>query len=227
MKRYSVCLPSHVYNQERVTLVGPAMATLARTVHDGNKPMLMIIFKNEGNYNYQMERFSESFDARLVGEPSGVGGTEMTLAWGTQQLFDDGADYVTWMGDDALFHPQWHMKLRKLIEDKSEALGWSVYRSAYEEFHKTELEEHEYVRVSSLCGHGMTFSKEEWKLWEIDWRKGFWASPGADTLDLYHAWVRKGERWTTRVSYIEHTGRRGVHALPHMPEWAVNFQGCN
>ena len=82
-----------------------------------------------------------------------------------------------------------------------------------------------YVRVSTLCGHGMTVSRKEWQDWGVQWRQGAWLSPGADTLDLYHASCRSGERWTTVASYVEHTGRSGLHCSPGIPEYAVDFQG--
>lgn len=225
--KYGIVLPTFVHSIDRTRLVTAAFASLENTVHDGNKPELLLIQKQSVFHNQPVtEKLLEAFNVNLVPDPANIQGTEQTLAWGTQDLFDMGCDYVTWMGDDALFHPQWHMKLRKLIADKPDAVGWSVYRSAYELYHQTLLEEEEYVRVSTLCGHGMTISKEEWKAWGIDWHLGVWYSPAGDTLDLHHAFARTMDnRWTTKVSYIEHTGRRGLHCTPEIPEYAVSFQG--
>ena len=166
-----------------------------------------------------------SFDLECIPDPQEVKGTEQTLAYGTQYLLDRGVDYVTWMGDDALFNPLWHQKLKELVVAKPDALAWSVYRSAYDEFHPTLEVNGHYVKVGSICGHGMTFSKEEWKRWGIDWRLGAWYCHRGDTLDLHHAQFREGERWVTKVSYVEHTGRVGLHCRAHIPEYAVDFQG--
>jgi len=225
--KYGVVLPSYIYAEFRIDSTNYGMASLAETRNDENKPTLLFVLRPThytARVNYELPGIKQEFNVETVIDPEGVSGTEQTLAWGTQKLFDDGCDYVTWMGDDALFHPQWHMKLRELINAKPTAKGWSVYRSAYEQYHKTLGQENGYVLVSTLCGHGMTISKEEWKEWGIDWRQGVWALPGSDTLDLYHATQRPGERWTTAESWIEHTGRAGVHCSPSTPEWAVNFQ---
>lgn len=227
-KKYGIVLPTWAYNPERLGLAGQGMQQLSHTEVGDNKPVLLIIHKPGVGHYYEATGFAPKFHTYVVPEiKTGACGTEQTLAWGTEALIGDhSCDYVTWMGDDAAFHPQWHMKLRKLIEDKPDALGWSVYRSAYERFHQTLFEEGDYVNVSTLCGHGMTISKEEWKIWGIDWKQGYWPSPAGNTLDLKHAFDRtEPNRWTTRVSYIDHVGRRGVHCTPDLPEYAVNFQG--
>ena len=85
------------------------------------------------------------------------------------------------------------------------------------------------VCVRSVCGHGMTFTREEWKAWGIDWRHGNdWANAGplgGSTLDLHHAFYRPGERWVTEKSYIDHVGKHGLHVTPETPEYALNFMG--
>jgi hypothetical protein len=223
---FGIVLPSHVYKPERVRLVAEAFHSLERTVTDpDNKPKLLLILKLTSLYHYYSERLLHSFDLECIPDPKEVQGTEQTLAYGTQYLFDQGCEVVTWMGDDALFHPMWHKKLEELIAAKPGAVAWSVYRSAYEEVHKTLETDGPYVRVGSICGHGMTFSKEEWQRWGIQWQDGGWCSDRGDTLDLHHSQVRQGERWVTKVSYIEHTGRVGLHCRAHIPEYAVDFQG--
>ena len=226
MARFGIVLPSHVYDHKRVPLVREAFCSLERTVTPVlNKPKLLLILKLSDLYYYHSERLMDSFDVECIPDPQEVRGTEQTLAYGTQHLFDRGIDYVTWMGDDALFNPMWHSTLAGLVRDKPEALAWSVYRSAYTDVHKTLEEDGPYVKVNSICGHGMTFSKEEWKTWGIDWHSGAWYCSQGDTLDLHHAENRKGERWVTKVSYVDHTGKVGVHCREHIPEHAVDFQG--
>jgi len=226
VNKYGIVLPSWAYSAERANLIRQTMLSLEKTEWVVRKPKLLLILKLTEHYphSYITDELLANFDAEAIADPPGVHGTEQTLAYGTQYLFDQGVDYVTWMGDDALFHSHWHLHLRKLIEDKPDALGWSVYRSAYETYHTTLETQNGYVRVSTLCGHGMTVSRAEWEKWGINWRQGVWMSHGADTLDLYHATVREGERWTTAVSYVEHTGRSGMHCSPGIPEWAVDFQ---
>lgn len=222
--KFGIVLPTYPYDKKRAELIEPALRSLERTQMNGAKVKLFMIMKHAPYYVYDTAKLNEVFDLEIVADPVGVQGTEQTLAYGTHVLVDQGCDYVTWMGDDALFHPTWHLKLQKLIVDKPQAKDWSVYRSAYELFHQTLKEEEEYVMVSTLCGHGMTMHAQEWKDWGQDWTQGGFLNGGL-TMDLRHALEIQGEHWTTKVSYVEHTGRDGVHCRPEYPEWAVAFQG--
>lgn len=222
-----IVLPTYLYDVGRSVLARAAFESLAKTVVESDAHLLII--RRPASYDVLtddvMTVLANKFTVELIQEPSNCVGTEQTLAYGTQHLFDGGCAYVTWMGDDALFHPLWWKKLEQLTLDKPEAKAWSVYRSAYEEFHQTVQEEDDYAQATTLCGHGMTFSKQEWQAWGIDWQVGSWNSYAGDTLDLYHSQMRGGEYWTTKVSYVEHTGKVGIHCRAEMPEHAVLFQG--
>ena len=225
----AVVLPSWVYDTERARLANLAFETLAktRTRHFARTPWLGLLIR-EPKIPFQYptyEELSPNLELGMLGQGVQLSGTEQTLAYGTQTFFDKGADYVTWMGDDALFHPEWLHELQKLIYRHPDAKCWSVYRSAHTAFHKTLEERDGDVMTASICGHGFTISKQEWTEWGINWRDGAWCCHAGDTLDLVHAQNRPGERWCTGVSYIEHTGRYGQHCRPHIPEWAQFFQG--
>lgn len=222
-----IVLPSYVYNGSRAQLATVAFDSLAKTLPGEKKAKLLLILKLSPHYVHETGRFQDNFDLEVLPDPSGVYGTESTLAWGTEHLFEQGCDTVTWMGDDALFHPEWILKLRELINAKSDAKAWSVYRSNYTAVHQTIKEDGDYVQVSSVCGHGFTVSRREWELWGVKWFHGpAWISPYGDTLDMHHIFVRSGERWVTSKSYVDHTGRTGLHCQPHIPEYAMNFQGA-
>lgn len=222
--KFGIVLPTYPYDPTRAQLIEPALRSLENTKMNGERVKLLLLIKHAPFYAYDTKRLSEVFDLEIQSDPDDVSGTEQTLAYGTQVLVDQGCEYVTWMGDDALFHPTWHLRLQKLIKDKPQAKDWSVYRSAYELFHQTLKEEEEYVMVSTLCGHGMTMAATEWKSWGQDWTQGHFLNGGL-TMDLRHALEIPGEHWTTRVSYVEHTGREGVHCKAYLPEYAVAFQG--
>lgn len=226
----AVVLPSWVYDQERARLAHLAFETLlnTRTKEFVKKPWLGIMLReSKVPFEYPpIALMDQVFHTNLeLGQGEQLSGTEQTLAYGTQWMFDAGADYVTWMGDDALFHPEWLHQLQALVSRHPEAKCWSVYRSAHTAFHKTIIESGDDVMVASICGHGFTISKQEWTEWGIRWQDGSWGCHQGDTLDLCHAQYRPGERWCTAKSYVEHTGRYGQHCRPHIPEWAQNFQG--
>jgi len=224
--KLGIVLPSFMYSAVRRKLACEAFLSLAQSeALQEESTLLMLVRRGTGHeYTVPVEGLSKKFRV-IMKTDEGLEGTEQTLAFGTEWLFANmGMEYVTWMGDDALFHPMWLWKLETLIKKKPEAKSWSVYRSAYEMTHRTLQEYEEEVLVRSICGHGMTISKKEWKEWGIDWKVGAWCCQQGDTLDLVHSEVRPGERWVTRRSYVQHTGKVGVHCTEDIPEYAKDFE---
>jgi hypothetical protein len=223
-----IVLPSYMYNDVRKGLAMEAFRTLARTEgYWEQKARLMLLVKAGHAHEYTdvVNSLAASFDVVLKTDEE-ANGTEQTLAYGTQWFIDNtDVDYITWMGDDALFHRMWLHHLASLISRHPSAKSWSVYRSAYEWVHKSLDHSRWDIMVRSICGHGMTFTRQEWTEWSIDWKQGSWLSGDGDTLDLLHVHQRPGERWVTRLSFIQHTGKVGVHCGPDTPEYARDFQG--
>jgi len=122
-------------------------------------------------------------------------------------------------------NPAWLYALIRLIERHPDAMAWSVYRSAHVKYHAPIREEGDDIEVRSLCGHGMTISRQKWLDWGINWVHGAWNCPSGDTLDLQYAHVKPGERWCTKVSYIDHCAKVGVHQQVGMPEYGLDFAG--
>jgi len=223
--KLGIVLPSYLYNAKRCQLAADAFNSLAKAEPLQHETTLLLLVRSGvGNHDSFIEPLREKF--RLVVKPDdGLEGTEQTLAFGTQWLLDNfDMDYVTWMGDDALFNPFWLWKLKELIERRPGAVAWSVYRSSFEWIHKTLREDGEDVLVRSICGHGLTFTRQEWKDWGIRWQDGRWEAHGGDTLDLLHYEQRPGERWVTKRSYIQHTSPySGKHCTDKTPEYANSF----
>lgn len=228
--RFGIVLPTWCYNEKRRELLTQAFHSLGWTKMPSERPHLALIVRGEHQEAYQAA-VNDVFFTEMVKQPETVSGTEQTLAFGTQHLLNwfESITHIVWMGDDALFNPNWLIELEALINRHPNAMAWSVYRSAHERFH-APLEftpDGLDVRVKSICGHGMTFSRKEWADWGIDWKAGVaWPNPEAgDTLDLHHAYYRQGERWVTKKSYVQHTGREGLHCTPDIPEYAQEFVG--
>lgn len=223
--KLGIVLPSYLYSFERKRLATEAFYSLMKTEPLQHETRLLILAKSGHSIDYTgvLPGLSDKFSVTLKTD-EGLTGTEQTLAYGTQWMFENfGVDYVMWMGDDSLFNPLWLWKLDGLIKRHPEAKSWSVYRSAYEWFHRTLDDKGEDVKVRSICGHGMTFTKKEWTEWGVDW-KTVSTDPEAFTLDLVHYEKRQGERWVTKQSFVEHTGKVGVHCNEQTPEFARDFQ---
>jgi len=223
--KFGVVLPTWIYSRSRRIWADAAFRDLTCTQSPSERPYLLLLL-GPSDYNYPVDLLKTVFDCTALAQPENVSGTEQTLAYGTEWVLrETDASHVVWLGDDALFNPRWLVELEGLAGRHPEARGWSVYRSAYEYVHKTLAEDDKDVLVRSLCGHGMTFSREEWVAWGINWQQGkMWTNPhGGETLDLHHVWARPGERWATRRSYIDHTGKTGFHCQPQIPEYARDF----
>jgi hypothetical protein len=228
--KFGVVLPTHCYNQQRVMWATAAFLSLAKSSQPSKRPLLMIIEHKDSLLRQaaHMLYVPPKFEVELVEQPDTIGGTEQTLAWGTEQvLLQPDISHVVWMGDDALFNSHWLTQLEGLINRHPDAKGWSVYRSAHVRYHAPLEFSGPDVLVRSLCGHGMTFTRWEWAEWGIHWTQGQrWPAPsGGNTLDLHHAYHRAGERWCTKQSYVQHTGTAGVNVTPGIPEYALEFVG--
>lgn len=231
--KFGIVLPCWIYNATRHELANAAFESLVNTEPAEERASLFVVSRADLTKGFEfIETIAASpelaFTPIVAYQPDNIGGTEQTLAWGTEQAFElPGVTHVVWMGDDALFNPKWLIELQALINRHPDARSWSVYRSAHVAFHAPLVETDLDVQVRSICGHGMTFSKEEWLAWDVHWSQGqAWPNPYAgNTLDLHHAWKREGERWCTKRSYVEHTGKYGLHCTPAIPEYAVDFAG--
>jgi hypothetical protein len=230
--KFGIVLPTHCYNQQRMFWAIAAFQSLAKTLQPEKRPLLLLIPHKDSLLDKEPHLLYQppAFQNEIVQQPDSIGGTEQTLAWGTEQVFlNPDISHCVWMGDDALFNPHWLQQLENLILRHSEAKAWTVYRSAHVRYHAPLMTDSSSgdVLCRSLCGHGMTFTRWEWQEWGIHWSQGQrWPSvSGGNTLDLHHACNRPGDRWSTARSYVQHTGTAGVNVTPGVPEFAIDFVG--
>jgi hypothetical protein len=228
--RIGLILPSWVYDRTRAVLAFECFRTLKDTYKTHDPVKLIVLVKPPKvffDYGSDGDWVQTTFERILLPQPSNVNGTEQTLAYGTSLLFENPRiSHVCWLGDDGYFHPAWYEELQRLILRHPDAVSYSVYRSSHVRYHAPLKEEGEDVLCKSLCGHGLTVSREEWTAWGINWESGSWPCPAGDTLDLHHTYVRLGERWCTQKSYIDHKAKEGVHQVLGTNEQALNFAGA-
>lgn len=222
--KLAIILPSWTYDVARVQIATRTMDALQRTDTSKfeAKPRLHLLLKAGVDYYYPVEGLGKTFDLTVEGDPALVSGVEQTLAYGTTKLFNEGAEYVSWVQDDTLVHPDWMNQLDALITRHPDARAWSIYRSANVQVHENIREdENGDVQVKSI-GHVMTISHSEWVNWGVPWME---VHDGGITMDLVHPCSRPGERWVTGKSYADHIAKHGKHMRPEIPEYAVSFQG--
>lgn len=236
--RFGIVLPMFPDTVERVAEAQKGMKSLLKTNVAVEKPHLLFVVQGlGGELAAKLVATDSPFITSIVQEPYYIEDTEQPLAWGTDFLIKNtDATHIVWLGHDLLVHPDWLVALSSLIWCHPVAMAWSVYRSSHTTVHEEIRTDGEAVLVKSICGHGLTMSREEWVLWNVNWNehkgKCRWGQldklpqlTEGTTLDLYHARMREGERWCTRRSFIEHTGRYGVNCSPEIPEFANDFVG--
>lgn len=226
--KFAFVMPCWPRTEERIRLANECFASLLRTESIGTTPILFLLWK-PGPYVYPLEALRKKFWTiywQQAHEGRILEGVDQPAVYGMGVAVEYGADYLVILGEDTLFHPQWLRRLVDLIERHPEARAWSVYRSAHVAIHRTLEERGNDVLVRSINGNGLCVSAVEWHAWGLHWTQGTkWPSPDGTTMDMHHLTARPGERWVTKESYLEHTGRTGAHAHPGVPEYAQNFLG--
>jgi hypothetical protein len=227
--KFGLVMSSYVYTEERMGLAKACFESLLETRLLHGAPLLVMVVKPSA-FSYPSEALQRKFWLEVHGNSAeGIEFqmSEQPAVYGTDVAFYRGADVVVHLNDDSLMHPDWLVELEGLIDRHPHAHAWSPYRSAREDTHKTLEVVGNDVMVRSLCGLGIAFSRKEWAAMGVSWKQSQWMSPLGSTLDLWHAWARPGERWCTKVSYMEHTGRIGIHSKTPTPEVAVAFAGVS
>jgi len=227
--KFALVMPCWPRTEERFRLADQCFASLLKTEPIETTPLVILLYKHSP-YRYPLEALRQKFwliAREQCHEGRWLEGVDQPMVYGSGLAFEYGADYIVHLGEDTLFHPRWLIELTGLIRRHPDARAWSIYRSAHTAVHATLAEDGQDVLVRSINGNGITLSREEWAAWGLYWTQGtVWNSANGTTIDMHHLSNRAGPRWVTRVSYIEHTGRSGAHAQPHIPEWAQEFQGA-
>lgn len=145
--------------------------------------------------------------------------------------------HITYLTDDYVYNPDWLIQLDSLIRRHPKARAWTVYRSSYTRHHRiisdapwiADGKQHKDCLVTSIAGVG-TMSRQEWEEFGLDGSRphGNWTVPaeagGGNTVDLFHAYSRPGERWATERDYIDHIADHGTHAASNVDK-ALDFVG--
>jgi len=221
-------MPFYAPTPQRVAWAQRSVSSLGRTDLSGlESPLLYVIYKGKTSPQSMFGKLP--FAVQFHEQPKDAKNLDGALAWGWDRLVEQNPEisHVLMLADDYLYNPTWLNKLKALILRRPAAKAWWVYRSAHEYHHKVARIDGEDVLVRSISGNGC-FTVEEWKAWGVDyreWPREFGNPEGGNTLDLHHSFVRPGEYWVTKKSYIENIGSTGAHQRTNTPERAVDFVG--
>lgn len=228
--RFGLVMPTYIYRPDRAALARDGFRTLLRTRWRERPSLLLLVMASD--FAYPVSELSTVFHLETMrqwAEGADFRGISQPLIHGTDLAFAGGADVAVHVNDDSLFHPDWLLQLESLSLRHPGAQAWSVYRSAHRAVHREIRNDGDDILVSSINGNGLAISRAEWQAWAPRWQDHAWPDnprdPSVVTLDTLHARQRPGERWVTARSWMEHTGRDGVHCQPGIPEQAVDFVG--
>lgn len=229
--RFGLVLPTYIDTESRQRWAKSSLATLAKTQVEGldEKPLLLIIHKGTMSEAAVVEQPFPQFEAQITAQSPDIHSNDGVYAWSCYQIIDHipSVTHLALITDDWLYNPRWLLELQSLVRRHPNSKANWVYRSAYEEIHKTlKVDEHGDVLVRSINAGGLS-PVEEWKEWKLDWRKcpRENGENGRLSLDLLHPRQRPGERWVTPKSYIVNVGTRGVCQRPETEDFAVDFVG--
>lgn len=227
--RFGMTLPSFVTDGERINWAKASFASLDKTNTDGleSKPLLQIIAKGKQSLGIASSVKLSQFEVEIIEQPEEIKSNDGCLVWGWDRLAKTpGITHLGFLTDDWLYNRNWILELRNLVLRKPGATAWWVYRSTYEEIHKTLREEEGAVLVKSINAGGCV-TVQEHREWKMDWRKcpRENVEEGRLSLDLLHPQQRPGDRWVTPKSYILNIGLRGACQRPDTNDFAREFVG--
>lgn len=206
---------SYCSNYDRCAIAMRSLASLYRTNTYGLERAYLRISYKPGLFDYEngMEGLKSKFDLYCAPDPPEYQGMVMAATASANAMLVEHPDitHIVHLCDDRLFNPEWLQQLYCLINRRPDGIAWSVFRSAYTDFHRIICSEGTDVLMTMHDAIGCT-TKEEWQ--EFFRLYGYTACP-----DIHHASCRPGQRWATGRDYIQNLG---VH-FPN--DWAIDFVG--
>jgi hypothetical protein len=265
----ALIIPVAAEGEQRLRWAEASFDSLRRTrIPDGSKLRILVVSKNWpnlGNLSSILKNLASiHFDCRIIGQPDDAKTIDACNVFGWKRAVEDWPDvtHLAMGTADWVYHPMWMEELKGLLARHPEAKSCWVYRSAFEQYHKT-LKVDGDVMVRSINAGGC-FPAEDFREWNPDYHEfrigpprvsaaqfdektgvlTYWAAGKRAvlnrlaakedalrpvnlglTLDLYDPWLRQGERWVTKRSWILNIGIEGENQRVDAPEYAVDWVG--
>lgn len=264
--RFGFVIPLWIYDDQRKNWAEASIRSLGKTCIEGEPPVLVFVVKNNPT-DAESESLSRSakldgFEKIVIEQPVDAVSIDAAFVYGVKWILQNrpAVTHIAFMTCDWLYHPNWLIELRSLIQRHPEGKAWWVYRSAHEKYHKTLRVEQD-VLVRSINAGGC-FPSQDYRGLNLDYHQfridkprvteatfdeatGSLLIQTADgrkvnfqkgmntmmpfnnglTLDLIDPWMRPGERWVTKRSWILNIGVQGVNQQVDAPEYAIDFVG--
>jgi hypothetical protein len=225
--KFGMVLISNAYTPARAEIIKQSFNSLTKTDVQGLERPRMTLMAHASGFDYKsyIELWSVKWDVEM--EPdTAIGLNALVSATAEKLIQHEDVTHLIFMYDDFIYNPQWMRQLENLIWRHPEAKAWSVYRSSYERHHKILSTDESTGDVIMSMHDGLgCMTVEEWRAYGAYGRTDFTCPielGGGNTIDIYHAASRPGERWATGRDYWENLG---VHAYLGRRDMAVDFVG--
>lgn len=197
--KFGMAFVTYVYRPERVAMVRHVLTSLAKTNVDGlEKPVFRISYRPSFfDYNEFVPALSEKFEVYMVTDSPQCNSMQYAHVDAGVKILNEHPEvtHVCHLCDDRICNPQWLQETKGLIERHPGARAWSVFRSAYTDFHRIIGGDGIDVLMTMHDALGCT-SREEWMQFFSEC--GYTGEPDCD-----HAARHPGERWATSRDYME------------------------
>lgn len=229
MIKLGCVLTSHVYSDSRFDIATQSFTSLVKTNTEGLLKPSIVISNTTSKFNYN--NYIEQLSNWNVSVVTDVDLSDIkTLPINYLQvhglnlvLQDESITHVFVLPDDFIYNKHWLQELTKLIERHPDALAWAVYRSSYKLHYNIVGGDGTDVLMSANDAMGV-LTKEEWRTYQDIACGNYHLDQYGHqvSLDVHHAYVRKGDRWATSRDYIQNIG---VHDWLGRDDQAIDFVG--
>lgn len=169
--KLGLVIPVAAENGQRLRWAEASLRSLCRTLMGKEQSMVTLFVVK--NMSGMLSPFIRSVLSRSysVEQPFNAKSIDSCNIWGWHKIIEDSPDVTHLaMGTvDWIYHPRWYRELEALVSRHPSARSWWVYRSAFEQYHKT-LKVDGDVMVRSINAGGC-FPADDFRKWNPDYRE--------------------------------------------------------
>jgi hypothetical protein len=212
----------------RPLLLDRSFSSLIRTNTAGlDVPVLHLVHREPVDfYNDYVAQLKKTWVVVTYSDIPGMHGINSIFSvFGDNLINTTDITHIGFLVDDFIYNPEWLIQLSCLIKRHPDAKAWSVYRSRFTRHHRILHTDDYGDVVMSMHDCIGTMTREEWLEYKASKINDFTCPEelgGGNTIDIHHAYARKGDRWATGRDYMENLGR---HSGIEQYDCAIDFVG--
>src|SRR5262245_13660890 len=137
--KFGLLLPTLLNSAERINLAKRSYESLLLSEFPDAPIELHAVWSGDKALEVLMTLHSlEKFQLRPWPQPTYIGGVDQAICWCMEKIIEAGKiTHVILIADDMIYHKNWYIETKNIIERHPNALAWSTYRSAHTRHHRT------------------------------------------------------------------------------------------